>query len=58
MATSRFAGYASPWLISVDSRIVAGVKQNVALVTKGMMGGLAWPGLLRKLDRESPGYKD
>jgi ribulose-5-phosphate 4-epimerase/fuculose-1-phosphate aldolase len=45
-------------LIHVDSKIVAGVKQNVALVTKGMMGGLAWPGLLRKLDRESPGYKD
>ncbi len=22
----------------------------------GMAGGLAWPGLLRKLDRESPGY--
>jgi ribulose-5-phosphate 4-epimerase/fuculose-1-phosphate aldolase len=45
-------------LVAVDPKILAGVKQNVALVTKGMMGGLAWPGLLRKLDRESPGYKD
>jgi ribulose-5-phosphate 4-epimerase/fuculose-1-phosphate aldolase len=45
-------------LIPVDPRIVAGVKQNVQVVTKGMMGGLAWPGLLRKLDRVSPGYKD
>ena len=45
-------------LISVDPRIVAGVKKNVQVVTKGMMGGLAWPGLLRKLDRVSPGYKD
>ena len=45
-------------LIPVDPKIVAGVKQNVQIVTKGMMGGLAWPGLLRKLDRESPGYKD
>jgi ribulose-5-phosphate 4-epimerase/fuculose-1-phosphate aldolase len=45
-------------LISVDPRIVAGVKQNVQVVTKGMMGGLAWPALLRKLDRDSPGYKD
>src|SRR5262245_11064878 len=44
-------------LISIDPQIVAGVKQAVAGVTKGMMGGLAWPGLLRKLDRESPGYK-
>ena len=41
-----------------NSRIVAGVKQNVRMVTKGMMGGLAWPGLLRKLDRLSPSYKD
>src|SRR5437763_963315 len=45
-------------LIPVDPRIVAGVKKNVQLVTKGLMGGLAWPGLLRKLDRESPGYKN
>ena len=45
-------------LIPVDQKIVAGVKQNVQVVTKGMMGGLAWPGLLRKLDRVSPGYKD
>jgi ribulose-5-phosphate 4-epimerase/fuculose-1-phosphate aldolase len=45
-------------LIPVDQKIVAGVKKNVQVVTKGMMGGLAWPGLLRKLDRVSPGYKD
>ena len=45
-------------LTYVDPRIVEGVKKNVQIVTKGMMGGLAWPGLLRKLDRESPGYKD
>ena len=45
-------------LIEVDPKILAGVKQNVQIVTKGMMGGLAWPGLLRKLDRVSPGYKE
>jgi ribulose-5-phosphate 4-epimerase/fuculose-1-phosphate aldolase len=45
-------------LIEVNPKIVSGVKQNVQVVTKGMMGGLAWPGLLRKLDRVSPGYKD
>ena len=44
--------------ISVDPRIVGGVKANVAAVTKGMGGGLAWPGLLRRLDRQSPGYAD
>ena len=43
-------------LISVDPRIVAGVKQNVMAVSKGLGGALAWPALLRKLDRESPGY--
>ncbi len=43
-------------VIEVDRSIVAGVKQNVALVTKGLGGELAWPGLLRKLDRLNPGY--
>ncbi len=44
-------------LIRVDPRIVTGVKENVALVTKGLGGGLAWPGLLRKLDRIDPSYR-
>jgi ribulose-5-phosphate 4-epimerase/fuculose-1-phosphate aldolase len=43
-------------LVEVDTRILSGVKANVEAVTKGMGGGLAWPGLLRKLDRENPGY--
>jgi ribulose-5-phosphate 4-epimerase/fuculose-1-phosphate aldolase len=43
-------------LIQVDPKIVSGVQKNVQAVTKGMMGGLAWPGLLRKLDRDNPGY--
>ena len=45
-------------LVSIDPRITAGVKQNVAAVTKGLGGALAWPGLLRRLDRLSPGYAD
>jgi ribulose-5-phosphate 4-epimerase/fuculose-1-phosphate aldolase len=45
-------------LVSVDPRIVGGVKANVAAVTRGMGGGLAWPGLRRRLDRESPGYAE
>ena len=44
-------------LITVDPRIVDGVKANVAAVTRGLGGGLAWPGLLRRLDRSSPGYR-
>jgi ribulose-5-phosphate 4-epimerase/fuculose-1-phosphate aldolase len=43
-------------LIAVDPRIVEGVKANVTAVTRGLGGALAWPGLLRRLDRSSPGY--
>jgi ribulose-5-phosphate 4-epimerase/fuculose-1-phosphate aldolase len=45
-------------LVAVDPRIVGGVKANVAAVTKGMGGGLAWPGLLRRLDRIDRSYRD
>jgi ribulose-5-phosphate 4-epimerase/fuculose-1-phosphate aldolase len=45
-------------LIFVDARITAGVKENVIAVTRGLGGSLAWPGLLRKLDRLNPGYAD
>ena len=44
-------------LVPVDPRIVGGVKANVAAVTKGMGGGLAWPGLLRRLDRIDASYR-
>jgi ribulose-5-phosphate 4-epimerase/fuculose-1-phosphate aldolase len=45
-------------LLSVDPRITAGVKENVRAVTRGLGGTLAWPGLLRKLDRLNPSYRD
>lgn len=44
-------------LVFVDPKIIAGVKANIALVMKGMGGSLAWPGLLRKLDKMNPGYQ-
>jgi len=44
--------------ISVDPRILAGVKANIHAVTRGLLGGLAWPGLIRKLDRVDPSYRD
>jgi ribulose-5-phosphate 4-epimerase/fuculose-1-phosphate aldolase len=44
-------------LVPVDPGIVAGVKANIALVTKGIGGGIAWPALLRKLDRMDPSYR-
>jgi ribulose-5-phosphate 4-epimerase/fuculose-1-phosphate aldolase len=44
-------------LINVDPRIVAGVRANVTAVTRGLGGALAWPALLRKLDRIDPSYR-
>jgi ribulose-5-phosphate 4-epimerase/fuculose-1-phosphate aldolase len=45
-------------LIPVDPRIIATAQQQAAGATQGQMGSLAWPGLLRKLDRVNPGYRD
>jgi ribulose-5-phosphate 4-epimerase/fuculose-1-phosphate aldolase len=45
-------------LIQVDPRIVAGVKANALAVTRGLGGDLAWPGLLRRLDRLDPTYRN
>jgi ribulose-5-phosphate 4-epimerase/fuculose-1-phosphate aldolase len=44
-------------LVPIDARIVAGAKAQAAHVTKGLGGALAWPGLLRRLDRIDPSYK-
>jgi len=44
-------------LTNVDPRIVAGVKQNIAIVTKGLGGNIAWPALLRKLRRLDPSFE-
>jgi ribulose-5-phosphate 4-epimerase/fuculose-1-phosphate aldolase len=43
-------------LISIDPRIIAGAKMQAKQVTRSAGGALAWPGLLRKLDRVNPGY--
>lgn len=43
-------------LLRVDEAVLAGVKEAARSVTKGLGGALAWPGLLRKLDRVNPGY--
>ena len=45
-------------LVTVDPRIVAGMQAQAKQVTRGAGGALAWPGLLRKLDRHNPGYRD
>jgi len=42
----------------ISQQIVDGAPTQWALVTRGAGGGLAWPALLRKLDRADPGYRD
>lgn len=45
-------------LTPIDDRIVSTIREQAQQVTKGMGGMLAWPGLLRKLDRLDPGFRD
>lgn len=40
----------------IDGRILAGIQAQVDAVTRGAGGGIAWPGLLRKLQRLNPGF--
>jgi len=44
-------------LIPIDPRIIAGAKMQAKQVTRSAGGGLAWPGLIRKLDKLDPSYK-
>ena len=44
-------------LISVPKPIVDGIAAQAEAVTRGLGGQLAWPGLLRKLDRIDPTYR-
>ncbi len=45
-------------LIPIDPRIIATAQSQAKMVTRGAGGALAWPGLLRKLDRLDPSYRD
>lgn len=46
-------------LIPIDPQIIAGARAQAQQVTRGQGAGkLAWPGLLRKLDRLDPTYRD
>jgi ribulose-5-phosphate 4-epimerase/fuculose-1-phosphate aldolase len=46
-------------LVHVDRRIIAGAQAQARQVTRGVgAGALSWPGLLRRLDRVNPGYRD
>jgi ribulose-5-phosphate 4-epimerase/fuculose-1-phosphate aldolase len=45
-------------LVAVDPRIIETAQQQAATVTLGAVGALAWPALLRKLDRIDPSYRN
>jgi ribulose-5-phosphate 4-epimerase/fuculose-1-phosphate aldolase len=55
--TQLLAQSAGVPLRHVDPRIQAGIAAQAKEVTKGLGGRLAWPGLLRKLDRLDPSYR-
>lgn len=45
-------------LITIPDAILAGIQAQAKEVTRSAGGALAWPGILRKLDRTNPGYDD
>jgi ribulose-5-phosphate 4-epimerase/fuculose-1-phosphate aldolase len=45
-------------LTLVNKQILAGIKAQAEAVTKGLGGQLAWPGLLRKLDRLDSSFRN
>ena len=45
-------------VVPIPTPILQGIQAQAAEATKGLGGNLAWPGLLRKLDRVDPSYKE
>ena len=45
-------------LLPIAQQILDGAKAQMKIVTKGLGGNLAWPGLLRKLDRIDTSFRD
>jgi ribulose-5-phosphate 4-epimerase/fuculose-1-phosphate aldolase len=45
-------------LVRIDPRIIATAQQQAEAVTESAIGALAWPALLRKLDRIDPSYRN
>ncbi|MFV4677441.1 class II aldolase/adducin family protein, partial [Mycobacterium tuberculosis] len=45
-------------LITIPQPILDGAKAQMQAVTHGLGGALVWPGLLRKLDRIDPSWRE
>jgi ribulose-5-phosphate 4-epimerase/fuculose-1-phosphate aldolase len=43
-------------LLPISAQILVGIQAQAKQVTRSAGGGLAWPGILRKLDRINPGF--
>ena len=43
-------------LIAIDPQVLTGVAHAMKVQTGGLGGNFVWPSLIRKLDRENPGY--
>jgi ribulose-5-phosphate 4-epimerase/fuculose-1-phosphate aldolase len=56
--TQLLAQSAGVTLTMIDGKILAGIKAQVEAVTKGLGGQLAWPALLRKLDRRDSSFRN
>jgi ribulose-5-phosphate 4-epimerase/fuculose-1-phosphate aldolase len=44
-------------LIRIDQRVLSAAREGVRTAMRGSGGALAWPGLLRKLDRIDPSFR-
>jgi ribulose-5-phosphate 4-epimerase/fuculose-1-phosphate aldolase len=55
--TIQIRAQAGGELVPIHPMIIQGAQQQVKQVTKGIGGHLAWPGLLRRLDRRDPSFR-
>lgn len=56
--TQLLAQSSNAELIEISPQILKGIAAQAEQVTKGLGGMLAWPALLRKLDRRDPSFRD
>ena len=56
--TQIMAQSAGVELVHVNPAIVAGIQAQAEIVLQGLGGQIAWPGLLRKLDRIDTSFRD
>ena len=45
-------------MTEINPAIVSGIKAQIELALKGLGAELAWPALLRKLDRKDASYRE